>query len=142
MENVEKFEKWIKGPLAALRELPDGNGAFVAILAIMAVLNGLVKAVYFKKIGEPKSPNNSIPTDKMVADFLGLDLSNVAGWRNAMSAPSWQMFMIPKKKLLIGADYGAIPVLGDDGKWEVDPWKFIDLILSKATENPDLIDGG
>jgi hypothetical protein len=142
MENAEKFEKWIKAPLDALREVPEGSGAFVAVLTVMAVLNGLAKAVYYKEIDDPKSPDATLPTDEMIADFLGLDAGDVSGWRHAMAAESWQMFKVPKKSLIIGCDYGAVPTLGESGKWEVDPWKFADLVLGKAAENQDLIDGG
>jgi hypothetical protein len=142
MNNAEKFEKWIVQPLRSLQEVPGGGGAFVAIPIIMAVLNGMAKAVYFKSIGEKKSQDTSLPSNKMIADFLGIAEGSVYGWRHAMSAPSWQMFMIPKKSLRIDSDFGEVPTPGDDGYWQVDPWKFMDLVLGKAAENADLVGEG
>lgn len=141
MDNAEKFEKWIRQPLESLRAIPDGNGAFVAILTVMAVLNGLVKAVHFRSIGK-KSLDSTLPSDAMIADFLETNENDVAGWRHAMSDSSWRIFMIPKKCLRISCKYGELPTLGEGGLWEVDPWKFIDLILKKADENSDLINEG
>lgn len=135
MDNAKKFEKWVKEPLDSLREIPDGGGAFVAIQIIMAVLNGIVKATYFKSIEDKKSPDDTLPSNRLIADFLNTDEDSVTGWRHAMGASSWRMFMIPKKRLRISHKYGELPILGEDGRWEVDPWKFTDLVLGKVDEN-------
>jgi hypothetical protein len=139
MDNAEKFEQWIRQPLESLRAVPDGGGAFAAITIIMAVLNGLVKAAYLKSIGDKKSLDGSLPSSAMLADFLQTDEASVSGWRHAMGAQSWRIFMIPKECLRISHQYGELPVLSEDGRWEVDPWKFADLVLRKVDENMDLI---
>lgn len=164
MNNREKFNSWISDPLKALRKV-QGSG-FIALIIGVKLLNSLAKAQAVRDGKTKGSDGDFYPhkaTVTQVMRFLSRETDDsdtraigtigkdggyqgswtISMWWEILTAESWNIFEVPRKTIRIDSEFGPLPVRNEnDGRWEFDPWKFVDYILEQLDSNMDLIDEG
>lgn len=137
---VERFNGWFVRSIDKLKELPEGDGAFAAMLIALPLYERFIVAK-LKLGGEP------IGQDE-IAREIGADLGLAEGERRAF----WAMFrtgfmhqaMVQTGKTvwLVSHRFGALPEFRTYGGRSclcVDPWKFADRVLATFLQDPRLI---
>lgn len=136
----ELFQRWFVIPISKLKELPNGDGGFVAFISALALYERLVVA----KLKVQNQTSEPEKVKQVMAKDLGLSPKEQAIF--------WDMFRngllhhaMPKagKTSWIFHDtFGASPTfqfLDNAAFICIDPWKFTDWVLGEFLANPNLI---
>jgi hypothetical protein len=151
LSSREKFERWVETPLEVLRNIPNGDGAFVALCISFSLYERFIHSVI-------KSPNSQTSPDffDLGAKDLGCDPKTFKRFWESYRV-GMQHFFQPKnyteKKgqgdrwgwdIASSAGYNAFPeiVSPSAGHFiiKIDPWKFSDHVVVRWRENPRLLD--
>jgi hypothetical protein len=137
---IERFEGWYARPIEKLSELPEGDGAFAALMIAMPLYERYIVAK-LKLAGSGTS-------DDEVRDEMGKDLVLDAGKRSVF----WSVFRSGfthqamgrdgKTKWLVSHTFSELPTFQTiDGHQYVclDPWKFAERLLNKFRADEQLI---
>jgi len=136
----ERFTGWYVRPIEKLKELPEGDGAFAALMIALPLYERLIKA-RLKVAGKPTG-------DEDVASAVSDDL----GVQGTDRSIFWSAFRIgfmhqgmgkagPTPWLVSGA-CGAVPEFREINGTRcvcIDPWKFADRVLGAFLAAPSLI---
>jgi hypothetical protein len=137
---TERFSGWFVKSIEKLKELPEGDGAFAAMMIVLPLYERCIIAK-LKLAGKPTG-------DESIAHAIGADLELDEHQRKVF----WSMFrhgfmhqgmtMAGKTQWLVSHRYGALPKFRNyEGRSCVciDPWKFSDRVLNAFLEDPRLI---
>lgn len=140
MNPKELFHRWFVAPLAELRKLDKGDGAFVALTTVLPL--------YERAIISRLKLRDVATTDDNIKAEVEADLEINANVR----ARFWSIFrngfmhqgmgLDGATKWCISAEYTHSPQLvAQDGVNYVclDPWKFADHVLNMFQAHPELI---
>lgn len=140
MSSIELFERWFGRSIEKLAELPNGDGAFAALMISLPLYDRFIHAK-LKLEGRPA-------TDAFVQGEIEADLGLTDHQRRVFWAMFRNGFMHQgmakdgKTKWVISHVYGALPVFRTIAGQEViclDPWKFTDRVLAKFRADHRLI---
>ena len=148
----DKVEKWFVAPLRVLREKGVGDEGFLVLMVGISLAERITasKVKKDKQVGKKQSP------EKCGADLFGISEGDFSGFWN-MYRNGLMHYAHPfSGKFLQGDDtfwdwdissaYGALPeVVETEPKKKViriDPWKWLEHVLSKYDAYPDLVDLG
>jgi hypothetical protein len=137
---TERFTGWFVRSIEKLKELPEGDGAFAAMMIALPLYErGIIAKL--KLDGKQTSEEN-------IARAIGADLELDEGQRKVF----WAMFrngfmhqgmaMAGKTQWLVSHRFGALPEFRTyEGRSCVcvDPWKFAGRVLSAFLKDPRLI---
>ena len=149
---ADKFDRWVVSPLAALRKIPNGDGAF----ASLSIAFSLYERYLVSKL---ELLGDSSPSKRYELASLDFDSMVTAGDFQDF----WDMFRVGiqhylqpknftkgKDKTRWGWDiseqkgYKKYPVTvnpePDLFKITIDPWAFVDHVLVRWKQTPELID--
>jgi hypothetical protein len=138
---LERFNAWFVGAVAKLRELPEGDGAFAALMIVLPLYERLIIA-RLKLAG-------SATGDAEIRQAIGADL----GLNDQDRSIFWQMFrtgfmhqgMVASgnTKWLVSHRFDELPEFREleaGGRCVcIDPWKFADRVLGAFQADPRLI---
>ncbi len=136
----ERFNGWFVRSIGKLKELPEGDGAFAAMMIALPLYERYI-------IAKLKLAGGST-SEEDIAGEIGTDLKLDEGQRRTF----WAMFrtgfmhqamtMAGKTQWLVSHRFSALPefrTLNGQSCLCVDPWKFADRVLKAFTDDPRLI---
>lgn len=136
----ERFKGWYVRPVEKLKDLPEGDGAFAALMIVLPLYERLIKA-RLKVADKPTG-------DEDVASAVGDDL----GLRGSDRRVFWSAFRVGfmhqamgkagRTPWLVSDSFGAVPEFRDINGARcvcLDPWKFADRVLGSFLDAPELI---
>ena len=149
MNNLEKFTRWFVVPVAKLKEMPNGDGAFVA----MSVGCGLCER-YSRILAGSQDDWEDKEFLMKAADEMGVDHNIFSDfwdvYRNGLQhqmSPKWRKGSGKLRKPYLWSicgNYSEIPQIGktEEGKDVIciDPWKFTEYWISKFLSKPEYLD--
>jgi hypothetical protein len=146
VEPIILFERWFVQPLVKLRELPNGDGGFVALATSCFLYERYAVAVIMKLGGKA---NQEGKIEQFTTDFDVDKITATNFWavirdgilhqgmpktneQRKRSLPNW-MIRSGYKPVWMGRYKGSDTLF-------VDPWLFTDKVLQLWNNNPSLID--
>lgn len=137
---LEKFEGWFVKVIDKLKELPEGDGAFAALMIVLPLYERYIVA----KLKLDGKNTREVDKQEEMSKDLGLD--------DKQRSIFWAIFRVGfthqgmgqhgKTKWLVSHDFGELPefrtVSGIDCVC-LDPWKFAQRVLKKYRDDPRLI---
>jgi len=140
MEASEFFNRWYVQSIAKLKELPNGDGAFAALMIAMPLYERYIVAK-LKLAGTETSDSN---VKQEIADDLRLEAHKRSifwdMFRNGFMHQA--MAKDGNTKWMVSDTFGELPEFKEiDGVNYIllDPWKFADRVLAKYKADPRLI---
>jgi hypothetical protein len=137
---TDRFTGWYVRPIEKLKELPEGDGAFAALMIALPLYERYIIAK-LKLSGKSTDPDH-------ITREIGADLKLDEGQRRVF----WAMFrtgfmhqgmtMAGKTQWLVSHKFGELPEFRTfQGRscLCVDPWKFADRVLNAFLQDPRLI---
>ena len=141
MNSIEYFNRWFVNPIKKLKDLPEGDGGFVAFMVAIPLYDRYIRAK-LKLAG--KCANEESVKKEMSKDLRMNDSERHIFWdmfRNGFMHRS-----MPKKgktKYMFNSSFSAIPKFKRFKNNEdficLDPWKFSERVLNKFLKEPRLI---
>jgi len=149
---AQKFQRWVEAPLAALRSLPNGDGAFAALTIACGLYERFIDSTLHRQ-GSPATPEAFKTT---AAADLACD--------PAAFDRFWNGYRLGLAHAFHPKQYVEKRGKGDSWGWEmaeapgfekhpttlqlsdnvfivrIDPWKFLDHVLLRWREHPDIYD--
>jgi hypothetical protein len=136
----EQFEKWFVDPIEKLKELPNGNGGWVAFMVALVLYERLIVARLMLRDG--KAPKKDVRRE--MAIDLGLTRDKLDKF--------WKMFRdgifhegmpnTQEGKYLFHhalSEYPEFKMIEGVERICFDPWKFANRVLTEFLSNPALI---
>ena len=137
---LEKFEGWFVRAVDKLDELPEGDGAFAALMIALPLYERYIVA----KLKLEGRPSGEADKKEEMSNDLGLD--------NTQRSIFWAIYRVGfthqamgqhgKTKWLVSHTFGELPkfqtIQGVDYVC-LDPWKFARRVLKKYQDDPRLI---
>lgn len=137
---VERFNAWFAAAIDKLRELPDGDGAFAALLIALPLYErGIIAKL---KLGGHSTSEDDIRRE------IGLDLNLKESDRRIF----WDMFRngfmhqamakAGRTQWLLSHRFGELPefrTVHGQSCVCIDPWKFTDRVIRSFQEDPRII---
>lgn len=137
---IYKFKIWYVEPINKLKELPNGNGGFVALIVGLPLYERLITAKL--------QINNQKTTEESIKSAMNIDLGITEGQRNVF----WDLFRngllhqaMPKPgktSYFFRDDFSDKPLFVEsDGECfiYINPWKFTDRVVNEFLSQPELI---
>ncbi len=137
---TERFTGWFVNAVEKLRELPEGDGAFAAMMVALPLYERLIIA-RLRLSDRPAAPDD-------IRREIGADLGLDEGQRKTF----WKMFRIGfthqamvqsgQTQWVVSDQFGALPEfrsLNGQSCLCIDPWKFADRVLRGFIQDPRLI---
>jgi len=136
LSNQEKFNKWCVKPLEIIKNIPNGDGGFIALVYACHLYEKYV-AIKMKK----KKPTTSEITGHLCIDFSITKSLATQFWRLMRHGISHEAF--PKSTQIWSMVDGSLPIkelIIPEGKYKqksinVIPFLFMDKVLSLFQEN-------
>ena len=140
MKPEELFHRWFVVPIATLRKLDKGDGAFVALMTVLPLYERAIIS-RLKLRGDPTT-NDAIRAE-VEADLQIAENVRARFWaifRNGFMHQG--MGLDGPTKWRISADFTHCPELRSEAGVDyvcLDPWKFADHVLEMFQRQPELI---
>lgn len=135
LSNEQKFEIWVKQPIEYLRQSPIAGNCGYIILALGLPLY----EAYLRYDPETKIFNEEPSIWKVISKKPELELPpGFRDWWTILRHGLAHQFS-PKPGYHFHHSFPAIPRKNND-VWELDPWKFVDMVLDIYAKNPDLVE--
>lgn len=144
---MERFDGWFVQPIEKLKELPEGDGGFLALSAALFLCERYYRALTDTLYGKRDDETFKIAAAK----DLGLNQEDFNHfwivYRNGIQHQGTPKKYIDKKNQLkyffhISDDFGAIPEIFKINAYKreirLSVWKFADLIIGRFKDNPDV----
>ena len=143
---MERFEGWFVRPIEKLKELPEGDGGFLALAGALFLCERYYRALTKTHYGR----GEYTPFKKAAAEDFGLTLDEFESfwmvYRNGVQHQGIPRRYIDRNKVEyvwhIDDAFGAIPEFYkiNDFKIEIrlNVWKFADMIIDKLRNNPSV----
>jgi hypothetical protein len=144
----ERFDGWFVRPIEKLKELPEGDGGFLALSAALF----LCERYYRTLTNTQENPSDDKSFKVEAAKDLGIELEDFncfwQVYRNGIQHQGMPRRFVDKKKRLtygwnMDERFSAIPIIHEiDAKTReirLNPWKFAELIISKFRDNPEIL---
>jgi hypothetical protein len=143
--HMERFEGWFVKPIEKLKELPEGDGGFLALSAALFLCERYYRALTDTLYGKRDDETFKIEAAK----DLGLSLEDFncfwIVYRNGVQHQGTPKKYIDKKKQLkyffhIDEEFSGIPEIHKTNAYKreirLNVWKFANLIINKFKTNP------
>lgn len=137
---VQLFTRWFVNPIEKLKELPDGDGGFAAMMIAIPLYE---RYLYAKlKLENIKSTKENIK--QVMSQDLNLTLEQCNKFWNTFRVGFMHRAM-PKGEAmpwLTSSDFNATPdfrIFNGQTYICIDPWKFADRVLNKFSTDQRLI---
>lgn len=140
MTPEERFNRWFVIPIQTLQKLENGDGAFVALMAVLPL--------YERAVTARLKLSGVAATDLAKQNEINRDLCIDSGVRSRF----WAIFrngfthqamgLDGRTKWRIDGSYGASPTIMTEKDIDfvcIDPWKFASHVLKMFADNPALI---
>jgi hypothetical protein len=147
LSDIEKFVRWYVTPVTKLREIPNGDGAFIAL----SVAFSLFERYYRIKSESQETDPNGGKFRKEAAKDLNVNTVFFTDfwstYRNGLlhqGTPKIYKNKNRKHKWLISGEFDGYPTYFDKGGYRyicIDPWKFYDFIVDKIFKNRKALRG-
>jgi hypothetical protein len=137
---IERFEGWFVRPIEKLEELPEGDGAFAALMIALPLYERYITAK-LKIEGKPTG-------DEDIQAEISRDLGLGDGQRRIF----WKIFRVGfmhqgmgkqgPTKWVVSHTYGELPTfksINGQNYVRLNPWKFAERVLNKYRADPRLI---
>jgi hypothetical protein len=144
--DIEKFVRWFVVPGQAIRSLPNGDGAFVALSVAFSLFER-----YYRIRTRTQSDDNNNNFKNLAAEELNVNREFFAvfwsTYRNGLlhqGSPKVYQNNNRKHKWLISGDFEGHPTYFDKRGIRyvcIDPWKFLDFIVGKILNDRRRIRG-
>ncbi len=145
---TERFDGWFVKPIEKLRELPEGDGGFLALSAALFLCER-----YYRTLTNTHEEQGDDESFKhRAAEDMGLDVHDFkCFWKVYRHGIQHQG--MPRRhvengisyKWSMSGDFNAIPqihrVNGQTREIRLDPWKFAELIIGKFRANANILEG-
>jgi len=144
---MERFEGWFVSPIEKLKELPEGDGGFLALSAALFLCER-----YYRAKTNTHEKKKSPLFMKAAAQDMGLSLIDFNRfwqvYRNGMLHQGMpKRYIDPSSNITFRAHtdarFTSIPtfvrISRNTREIRLDPWKFAELIISKFKNNPLLL---
>jgi len=144
---MERFDGWFIKPIEKLKELPEGDGGFLALSAALFLCERYYRALTDTLYGKPDDETFKAAA----ANDLGLSLEDFncfwIVYRNGVQHQGTPRKYIDRKKQLkyffhIDDAFGGIPEIYKINAYKreirLNVWKFADLIIGKFKNNPEV----
>ncbi len=144
---MERFDGWFVKPIEKLKELPEGDGGFLALSAALFLCERYYRALTDTLYGKRDDETFKIAAAK----DLGLNLEDFnyfwIVYRNGVQHQGTPRKYIDKKKELkyffhIDEEFSGIPQIHKINAYKreirLNVWKFADLIINKFKTNPEV----
>ena len=140
MEPSQLFDRWFVQPIVKLKELPNGDGAFAALMIAIPLYERYIIA----KLKLAGSETTLDYVKQETADDLNLDGQKGAIFWDTFRTGFMHQAMAKdgRTKWMVSQEFGDLPEFKEiEGVNYIllDPWKFADRVLDKYTDDPDLI---
>lgn len=147
----ELFARWVVAPVAALRQIPHGDGAFAALAISLGLYERYIKSVLHraKEKGTPENFRKEVSKDLGITDEVAdrfwngyrLGLMHAFQPKNyvqdAGAGDAWGWAIAE------GQGYEVYPTVEKKAEKlfviRLDPWKFTEHVLARWRANPDLM---
>ncbi len=139
--SIERFDGWFVKPIEKLEELPEGDGAFAALMITLPLYERYIDAK-LKLAGKDRTPENK-------EEEAGKDL----GLEDQQRRIFWSIFRIGfmhqamgtfgNTMWLVDDSIGDLPEFRDIGSHSyvcLNPWKFAKRLFAKYRDDHRLID--
>jgi hypothetical protein len=143
---MERFDGWFIEPIEKLKELPEGDGGFLALSAALFLCER-----YYRALTETLYGKRDDETFKIeAAKDLGLSLDDFklfwVVYRNGIQHQGTPKKYVDKNKMKyiwqIADEFNAIPEIYKINAYKreirLNVWKFADLIINKFKTNPEV----
>ncbi len=137
---LEKFEGWFVRAIDKLEELPEGDGAFAALMIVLPLYERYIVA----KLKLDGKETGEVDKQEAISNDLGLD--------NGQRRIFWAIFRVGfthqgmgkrgNTKWLVSHTFGELPEFRTIHNTEcvcLNPWKFAGRILRKYQDDSNLI---
>jgi len=144
--HMERFTGWFIDPIEKLKELPEGDGGFLALSAALFLCER-----YYRAVTDTLDKTEDDETFKIeAAKDLGLRLEDFKSfwmvYRNGVQHQGIPRKCVDKNEVKyswqISDDFDAIPQVNRINAYKRDVrlnvWKFADLIINKFKTNPEV----
>lgn len=145
--DIEKFVRWYVTPIANLRAIPEGDGAFIAL----SVAFSLFERYYRIETTTQEDDRDTLSFKNKGAEELGVNKEFFtvfwSTYRNGLlhqGSPKIYENNNRKHKWLISGDFNEYPTYYDKKGVRIiciDPWKFNDFIVDKIFRNRKALKG-
>ena len=144
---IDRFNGWFAAPIEKLKELPEGDGGFLALSAALFLCERYYRTL--TKTHEGQKDNESFKTE--AAKELGLSLDDFKCfwmvYRNGIQHQGMPRMYKDKHNVSYtwrtSADFEAIPefynIDAHNREIRLNPWKFAELIINKFRANPAVL---
>ena len=143
---MERFDGWFVNPIEKLKELPEGDGGFLALSAALFLCER-----YYRALTETLYGKRDDETFKIeAAKDLGLSLDDFklfwVVYRHGIQHQGTPKKYVDKNKMKyiwqIADEFNAIPEIYKINAYKreirLNVWKFADLIIKKFKTNPEV----
>jgi hypothetical protein len=143
---MERFDGWFVNPIEKLKELPEGDGGFLALSAALFLCER-----YYRALTETLYGKRDDETFKIeAAKDLGLSLDDFklfwVVYRHGIQHQGTPKKYVDKNKMKyiwqIADEFNAIPEIYKINAYKreirLNVWKFADLIINKFKTNPEV----
>jgi len=145
--DLEKFVRWFVVPTQALKTLPNGDGAFLALSLAFSLYER-----YYRIRTRTQMDDNDYDSFKNLAaeelnvnkDFFKVFWSTYRNGLLHQGSPKVHKKNNRRHKWLISGDFEAYPTYFDKKGIRyvcIDPWKFLELILRRILNDPKNLTG-
>ncbi len=153
MDDRTLFKRWFIEPLLILASIPSGDGAFIALATSCFLYERYIRAKLFEESGRrfDKKISEEHRNVYLVRDFGIEEDAAVAFWhvmRDGLlhhGMPKRPIGTKSMPKWRFAHDYTQAIALSQhpNGDWwlEVQPWKFMEIVIKLCQDNIDLIAG-
>jgi len=143
---MERFDGWFVKPIEKLKELPEGDGGFLALSAALFLCERYYRALTATIYG--KSDDETFKIE--AAKDLGISLDDFKCfwmvYRNGIQHQGTPQKYFDKNRVkytsLISDEFNAIPEIHKINAYKreirLNVWKFADFIITKFKTNPEV----
>ena len=137
---IALFRRWYQAPIDKLRELPNGDGGFAALIIALPLYERLIKA---RLKLEGRAANDNATQAEINEDLSLTDDQRSKFWAIFRIGFMHQaMGQAGRTQWLVSHEFTDRPVFRHIGGREticLDPWKFADRVVQEFLQRPELI---
>jgi hypothetical protein len=144
--DIEKFVRWFVVPGQAIRSLPSGDGAFVALSIAFSLCERYYRILTKTQLDDKNGSFKDLAAKELNVnkEFFTVFWSTYRNGLLHQGSPKAYKNNNREHKWLISGDFDAYPTYFDKRGIRyvcINPWKFLDFIVGKILNHPRRIRG-